>query len=253
VGLRAAKDAVLAPIIPARAEAERPADWVVAVWRADAGATTFSSGLLQGRGQTRCREADVREWLVAFALKPEMAGGGLFDLNGDLLGVIVDCGARYSVISTESINAALVQAEGLEERILGRYGLKLTSLGAAEREYFDAEVAVLVSEVWKGYPGDEAGLEPGDVIESLDSEPVFMLHDLEKLVLPVAREFFDLAVRRGRRKQELVRLRKSRISPGLSWRRRDADTLSKPWLPVVPRSTPTLRPGIACSVSARPR
>jgi serine protease Do len=80
--------------------------------------------------------------------------------------------------------------------LLTRYGLSASPLGEAEREYFKVDKGLLATQVWQGHPADLAGLEPGDLIIELDGRPVNAPEDLHALVMPVARETFDLTVRR---------------------------------------------------------
>jgi C-terminal processing protease CtpA/Prc len=57
-------------------------------------------------------------------------------------------------------------------------GAQFTPLNPELAEYFQADEGVLVTEVLEGTPADEAGLQAGDVIVRVGSEPVTSLEDL---------------------------------------------------------------------------
>jgi S1-C subfamily serine protease len=70
---------------------------------------------------------------------------------------------------------------------------------------------VVITETWKGYRADQAGLLPGDLIVSLEDQPVHSVDNLEVLILPPSREIFELGIVRGAKTMQ-TRLR---VRPGL--------------------------------------
>jgi hypothetical protein len=173
-------------------------EWIVAVWRGSDRRHAFAPGLYLGLNRTECGDGEIDEMMSNIPLSAAMLGGGLFDQDARLLAAIVDCGERYAAMAVESVTKALAEDASFQGRLLTRYGMRATSLREAEREYFGAAKGLLVREVWQGYPADVAGLEPGDVIGELDGRPVQSADDLHALVMPVARETFELGVlRRG--------------------------------------------------------
>ncbi len=160
-----------------------PGDWVVAVWRAGA-RRAFAMGNVLQRTRLRCGPVVTEEVLSSVPLVETMIGGGLFDVNGDLLGVILACGDRLSAVTPGGVDAMLTRAATVEHRLLARFGLAAGVPGPEEQAYFGAADGVVVREVWIGSDADVAGLEPGDVIRSLDGAPVAALSDLERLSAP---------------------------------------------------------------------
>jgi serine protease Do len=192
------------PEPPARAAAisPRPGDWVLAVWRRN-GDHAFVPGHYLESEMTTCGEDVVEEVSSSLSLSAEMAGGGLFDLDGSLLAVILRCGEGYAAVTLDSVSRLLADGRTLAGRLLARQGLRVAALDDESRRHLRVESGVLVSEVWTGYPAAAAGLRPGDVIQGLDGGPVGSPEDLRPLVSPATEPSWTLRVRRGRRTVEV--------------------------------------------------
>ena len=171
------------PSLPAaRADARtlETGAWVLAVWRTD-DQRAFASGHFVG---VSARSSEFLRWdevTSTVVLTDDMRGGGLFDLDGRLLGVILPADDGLSVIAASSVDALLAEADTLEAQLLARYGMRVATLTEAEREHLGVDEGLLVQAVWDGYPADRSGLAPGDVIVSLDGTPVRALEDLSRL------------------------------------------------------------------------
>ena len=170
--------------------------WTLAVWR-QARATKFVPAHLLGTAQIRCGERLVEELLANVAWTRDMAGGGLFDLDGSLLAAIVPCGDRFVAIGTGSVETMLRDGRSVEGRVLGRYGVRFGFLNEAEQEHFGRGPAVIVREVWTGTLAEEAGLRPGDILLAINAEPIGTLDQLQPLGNTVDLERLDVAVRRA--------------------------------------------------------
>lgn len=170
--------------------------WTLAVWR-QARTTKFVPAHLLGTTQIRCGERLVEELLANVAWTRDMAGGGLFDLDGSLLAAIVPCGDRFVAIGTGSVETMLRDGRSVEGRVLGRYGVRFGFLNEAEQEHFGRGPAVIVREVWTGTLAEEAGLRPGDILLAINAEPIGTLDQLQPLGNTVDLERLDVAVRRA--------------------------------------------------------
>ena len=188
----------LAGLSTARADTSIPeaGTWVLAVWRTsrDRG---FAPGTHLQSAPVTCGERRLQEVVPSLALNHMMVGGGLFDIDGGLLAVMLPCGERVAAIATSSVAAILTQADTTEQRVLAQYGLVLGALSEEEAAYFDLSDGVMVREVWTGYRGQEAGLLPGDIIEALDGAVVVAPVDLEALGEPAGEQSLELSVGRG--------------------------------------------------------
>jgi putative serine protease PepD len=141
------------------------------------GGPTVTSGIVSGLDRTIAPEGGPQlEGLLQTdaAINPGNSGGALVDLNGRLVGIntaAASAGYAENVGFAIAIDTAMpVAREILDEPPEERAWLGV-SIGS------DARGAVLAAVV-PGSPADEAGLEPGDVIVSLDGEEIASAEDL---------------------------------------------------------------------------
>ena len=196
------------PVRRAPAESLSNRDWVVAVWLPGPSGYSFSHGLFQSPREGSCRGEDIEEALLSIPLTRQMLGAGVFDLDSRLIAVVADCEDRYAAVTAASVGRILSRSKSrtFETRLLARFGLALAPLTGATARFFRREQAALVQAVWNGHLAAEAGLVPGDLIVSLDGHDVVSPGDLhlQPLVLPPAREFFELSVLRFGTKVRIV-------------------------------------------------
>jgi S1-C subfamily serine protease len=176
-----------------------PGKWIVGVSRRNGGKFLVAPGVYAGTVPAACGDFEYQEVQSSLPLTQASLGGGLFNLDAELIAVVVACGSRYTAVTPSSVDTILKLAGSLEGQLLQRYGLRVRPLDAESQAYFKVQQGALVTEVWKGRPADTTGLTPGDVIVALDDEPVNSPDSLYRLVLPVARPAFDLKVSRGRK------------------------------------------------------
>ena len=187
-------------------------EWLVLTWLSGPVESAFAPGLYLGPRAIACGGLPVQEVLLSVTPSAEMAGAGLFDLDGQLIGVVARCDGRYAALLPESIDEVLELNRSFMGRLLGEYGLRIASLSEDEQQYFDREKAVLIREVWRGLPAATAGLQPGDLIVSFDGRPVSKPEDLQPLVLPAARHLLEVGVLRGGRSVTVVL--PAQVAPG---------------------------------------
>ncbi|OFW18144.1 MAG: hypothetical protein A3H27_12585 [Acidobacteria bacterium RIFCSPLOWO2_02_FULL_59_13] len=177
--------------------------WVLAIARQPDGGYIFAPGWYGGSVPDTCGEFPYLRVLSNLSITAGIMGGGLFDLDGNLVGLVIQCSGSYVAMAAAGIDAALQQGASFSSRLLRRHGMKVQPLNEALRAYFNSETGFLVTEVWKGYSAEAAGLAPGDVIIAVDGAagPKDNLResDLEMLVQQDAPESLALQVRRGRR------------------------------------------------------
>jgi hypothetical protein len=182
-------------------------EWLVAVWRRGA-SHAFAPGTYFETSPVRCGGLLAREVESSLDLARSMAGAGLFDLDGTLVAVVLPCDGRYAALSPESVTLALVQGRSVEGRLRAAYGLSVLPLDAAVRRHLGAGSGVLVSELFRDYAAERAGLRPGDVIVGADSRPVVTPEDLQPLLAPTEQAGVVLTVSRAGKRRE-VRLHRT--------------------------------------------
>ena len=158
----------------------RPGDWVVAVWRTAEG-RVFASGTFEEAAPVSCGELASREVLSTIVLTRSMAGGALFTLDGNLLGLVLPCSDRYAAIVPDMVDVMLREAASFSGRLLARYGIGVRSIDEGEAKLLKGSAGALVLEVWIDHAGDNSGLRPGDIIVSLNGEAVTDAEGLEPL------------------------------------------------------------------------
>lgn len=183
------------PAQPAPSPGE-PGDWLVAVWRTERERAFAATTFLQS-APVRCGAVQLEEVVSSLSFTPAMAGGGLFDLDGRLLGVILPCGPRFAAISVAGVQALLDRAQTVAQRLLSLYGLALGPLTEQEKLHFKSPDGVLVREIWKGTVADQVELMPGDIIRSVGRLPVETMQDVHPLAAPSPGQAVQLTVVRG--------------------------------------------------------
>ena len=173
-----------------------PGTWMLAVWQR-LRETHFVPAHFLNTAPIRCGEHVAEELQSNVSWTVDMAGGGLFDLDGSLIGVVLPCDDRFAALSVGSVNSMLREGRSVEGRLLGRYGIRFESLTENEQLYFGRENGVIIREIWTGWLADRAGLAPGDILVAINAEPIRTPDQLEPLADAVDFETFDVAVARG--------------------------------------------------------
>lgn len=173
-------------------------DWVLAAWQAEA-ALAFAPGTSLGTASRPCGDQRVEEVVTTVPIQPAMLGGGVFDLDGNLLAVLLRCDGHDIAVSAASVTDLLVEGETHESRLRGRWGVSVEGLQPAESFHFGLGDGLMVRELWESYPAAATGLRPGDILLSLDGALLESVEDLRILEGDEApsQEVFWLEARRG--------------------------------------------------------
>jgi S1-C subfamily serine protease len=186
--------------------------WVLAVARRPDGSTVSAVGLNGGLATAQCGDATYRELILDVPLHSALAGGGLFDLSGRRLGLIVLCDGRTAAIPVGEVERALRELASVRGRLKGDLGLAVAALDQRLSAYFRRDTGVVVVELQQDSPADSWDLRPGDIIESIDNQPVRNVDDLAPLLVDSSLEHTIGRVRDGRRAQLRVSRDKSPAS-----------------------------------------
>ena len=156
-------------------------DWVLAIWQGS-DRRAVVPGNYVGTTAVSCGVLPAQEVVTTVPLSTRMAGAGLFDLGGALIGVVLPCDDRLAAVTPGTVDAMLLEAATLEGRLRDLFGLQVDRLAEAEAAHLDAPSGALVRVVWSGGTADRSGLWPGDVITRLDATDVTGPADLAPLV-----------------------------------------------------------------------
>lgn len=239
------------PVSLARTADVRSGEWVLEVARRSDGTVAFAPAILSGTAAATCGEFSFREVQLSAPIPSGMAGGGVFDMDGKLLGAIVRCGDRGAAMSVDGVDAALHAGEGRVAAVLRRYGLRVAPV-IPDTPWIFAKKGALVSEVRRGRPADVSGIEPGDVIVACDGSPVDSPENLYGPLTDASTAEHDVQLRRGPR---LVRLKLNAMEapPGVVVERPERGFVME----TVPRGTRSWRAGVRAgdrivSINGRP-
>ena len=182
-------------------------EWLVAVARRPHEGYTFAPGTYGGSSPAFCGEFEFREIITNLNLAESMLGGGLFDLDRNLVGIIIRCGGRITAMAADDVGVALELAGSTPSQLAARYGFRIDTRTDGDETGSsgeDSTQTLVVTEVWRGSAADRAGLLPFDVIRELDDEPVRSEDDLASLLDPTTGgSSSELRIRRGSRTRTL--------------------------------------------------
>ena len=177
-------------------------EWLVAVARRSHEGYTFAPGTYGGSSPASCGDFEFREIITSLNLAESMLGGGLFDLDRNLVGIIIRCGGRITAMAADDVGVALELAGSTPSQLAARYGFRIDTRTQGDETGSSAEDStqtLVVTDVWRGSAADRAGLLPFDVIQELDGEPVRHEDDLASLLDPKTSAARELSIRRGSR------------------------------------------------------
>jgi len=229
------------------AEALPQGSWIIQVGAKRDGGHLYAPGTLKGVVAVQCGEYTVQAVETNLPLEASAAGGGVFDLSRNLLGVILRCGGSYQAVTPESVERILGEARSFEGRLLMRYGLRAEALTDESSEHFGTDRGLLVTEVWSGWPAGDAGLVPGDILQALDKAEVNAADDLAQLLAPAAYLTFDWRIWRNGRSETLTMpaagQRQPETGPGIFLRSADEGYLIEEVSPGSSAEAAMIEPG----------
>lgn len=194
-------------------------DWVLAFGTPFGLEMTVTQGIISGKGRSRFGQIAEREDFLQTdaAINPGNSGGPLVNLYGEVIG----------------INTAIASASGgydgigfaVPTHIAGWVGEQLVKNGAVRRGYLGTSIAAVDNDTAKQFnvgvregaivrgvtpksPAEKAGIEPGDVIVSLNGEKVSDPTALQGIVerLTIDKSYPLVVIRSGAKKTLDVRI-----------------------------------------------
>ena len=124
------------------------------------------------------------------AINPGNSGGPLVNMAGEVIGIT---SAKLAAVEVEGIGFAISSATVLpiiQELVTNGYvvrpwlGVSLITMNEWIARRFDLSInqGVLIAQVIPGSPAEQAGLESGDVVASIDGEEVLAVEELTKIL-----------------------------------------------------------------------
>jgi Do/DeqQ family serine protease len=165
-------------------------EWAIAIGNPLGLDSTVTAGIISATGRSS-REVGVPDKRVDFiqtdaAINPGNSGGPLLNLNGEVIGVntaIIQgaqgIGFAIPINTVQRISAQLIETGRVEHAYLG---IQMANLSPEVKENInnspdrpfsvEEEEGVLIVQVMPNSPAARGGLRPGDVIVSVEGQPV---------------------------------------------------------------------------------
>ena len=174
-----------------KSQALKVGEWVLAIGSPFGFDHSVTAGIVSAKGRSLPNESYVPFIQTDVAINPGNSGGPLFNLDGEVVGInsqiFTRSGGFMGLSFAIPIDVAMdvanqLKAEGKVSR--GWLGVVIQEVNKDLAESFglDKPAGALVAQVLEGGPAAKGGLQVGDVILSLNSQPIIMSGDLPHLV-----------------------------------------------------------------------
>ena len=195
----------------------RVGEWVAALGAPGGVDNSGTAGIVSAKGRSLPNENYTPFIQTDVAINPGNSGGPLFNLRGQVVGVNSQIysqsggfmGISFAIPIDVAMNVAdQLRRNGKVER--GRIGVVIQEVNYDLAKSFGLEAAngALISQVTPGGPADKAGLQPGDIVQSVNGENVKASSDLPVLVgmMPPGTQLTLGIWRNGKREEVQVTL-----------------------------------------------
>ena len=166
--------------------------WVLAVGNPMGLDRTVTLGVISGIGRERLNLSKYENFIQTdAAINPGNSGGPLFNLRGEVIGIntaIIHMaqGIGFS-IPADMVSRVVDQLVSKGRVVRGWLGVGIQALTKELSKQFGIKEGqgVLINEVYEDDPAYAAGIKPGDIILTVDDEPVDSPNQLSRLVARV--------------------------------------------------------------------
>ena len=167
----------------------RVGEWVMAIGSPFGLENTVTAGIVSAK------QRDTGEYLpfiqTDVAINPGNSGGPLINMRGEVVGINSQIYSRSGGFMGISFSIPIDEAIRVSEQLRtsgrvsrGRIGVQIDQVtkDVAESIGLGKAQGALVRSVEAGSPGENAGVEPGDIITKFDGKPIERPSDLPRLV-----------------------------------------------------------------------
>ena len=175
------------PLKLADSDIVQPGDFVLAIGNPLGFEETVTDGIISSKGRPTRTDAFADLLQTNAAINPGNSGGPLINLRGEVIGINTVIASTTGgsqglgfAIPSNTVRSALESLLKQGRIIRGYLGIQT---GALQRGAVDADTGgVTVDGVFSGSPAEQAGLQPGDVIQKFDGSDVKNFRALRTLV-----------------------------------------------------------------------
>ncbi len=173
-----------------KSDALRVGEYVVAIGNPFGLGDTVTMGIVSAKGRT-IGAGPYDDFIQTDAsINPGNSGGPLFDLHGQVVGINTAINPQGKgigfAIPIDEVKQELPQLIATGHVSRGRLGVVIQGMDEdlAKAVGLDRPKGALVEQVEPGSPADKAGIKSGDVILSVDGQPVPHSEDLPRMIAP---------------------------------------------------------------------
>lgn len=174
-----------------KSEALKVGSWVLAIGSPFGFDHSVTAGIVSAKGRSLPNESYVPFIQTDVAINPGNSGGPLFNLDGEVVGInsqiFTRSGGFMGLSFAIPIDVAMSVADQLKANgkvNRGWLGVVIQEVNKDLAESFglDKPAGALVAQVLENGPAAKGGLQVGDVILSMNGQPIVMSADLPHLV-----------------------------------------------------------------------
>jgi len=156
-------------------------EWVLAIGSPYGFESSASAGIVSAKSRNLPDGSYVPFIQTDVAVNPGNSGGPLFNMNGEVIGINSQIYSRSGGYQGLSFAIPMEVAMNVEKQIVdhgkvqrGKLGVTIQDVNQALADSFGLAkpTGALVASIEKGSPAAKAGLEPGDVILSVDGKTI---------------------------------------------------------------------------------
>jgi serine protease Do len=173
----------------------RVGEWVLAIGSPFGFESSASAGIVSAKSRTLPDGSYVPFIQTDVAVNPGNSGGPLFNMAGEVIGINSQIYSRSGGYQGLSFAIPIEVAMNVEKQIVtngkvqrGRLGITIQDINQSLADSFGLKkpAGALISAVEKGSPAAQAGLEPGDVILSINGREIGSSGELPAIVAAMA-------------------------------------------------------------------
>ena len=167
----------------ANSDALEVGDIVLAIGNPFGVGQTVTNGIVSALARTAVSVSDYQFFIQTdAAINPGNSGGALIDTEGRLVGVNTAIYSRSGgsngigfAIPERLVQQVIRSAVDGEALVRPWFGVSASTVTAdlATALKLDRPAGAIIDDIWKKGPADKAGVKPGDVIISVDGEPIY--------------------------------------------------------------------------------
>lgn len=166
-------------------------DWVLAIGSPFGFENSVSAGVVSAKGRSLPGDSAVPFIQTDVAVNPGNSGGPLFNTRGEVVGINSQIYSQTGGFEGLSFAIPINVALKMEQKIVATGKVEHARLGVSVQDVNQTLAnsfklakpeGALIASVEKGSPADKAGLQSGDVIQSVDGQPIVSSGDLPAII-----------------------------------------------------------------------